>query len=139
MPGSTIFYLVVCAQVLLLMIRKNKNLTGYSAVRSIASSPGGRNDRLVHTVMRMRLISEESRKIVYSCPRPQNGGTEGDELVLVGVFILHSRTLWDRRIATSSRHNRQSALDSIYNIAANKPHPCNDFYEYSLRKLSACA
>ena len=45
---------------------------------SVASSPGGRNDRLVHTVMRMRLISEESRKIVYSCPRPQNGGTEGD-------------------------------------------------------------
>ena len=44
----------------------------------LASSPGGRNDCLVHTVMRMRLISEESQKIVYSCPRPQNGGTEGD-------------------------------------------------------------
>ena len=44
----------------------------------LASSPGGRNDRLVYTVMRMRLISEKSRKIVYSCPRPQNGGTEGD-------------------------------------------------------------
>ena len=59
--------------------------------------------------------------------------------MLVGIFILLSRTLWDRRIATSSRHNRQSALDSIYYIAANKPHPCNGFYEYSLRKLSACA
>ena len=32
----------------------------------------------VHTVMHMRLISEESWKIVYSCPRPQNGSTEGD-------------------------------------------------------------
>ena len=61
------------------------------------------------------------------------------ELVLVGVFLLLSRTLWDRRIATSSRHNQQSALDSIYYIAANKPHPCKGFYEYLLRKLSACA
>ena len=58
--------------------------------------------------------------------------------MLVGVFLLLSCTLWDRRIATSSRHNRQSALNSIYYIAANKPHPCNGFYEYSLRKLSAC-
>ena len=49
-----------------------------NARKRVASSPGGRNDRLVHTVMRMRLISEESRKIVYSCPRPQNGSTEGD-------------------------------------------------------------
>ena len=106
----------------------------------LPSSPGGRNDRLVHTVMRMRLISEKSWKIVYSCPRPQNGGTEGRlELVLLGVFLLLSHTLWDRRIATSSRHSRQSALDSIYYIAANKPCPCNGLYEYSLRKLSACA
>ena len=44
----------------------------------LASSPGGRNDHLVHTVMRMRLISEESWKIVYSCPHLQNGGTEGN-------------------------------------------------------------
>ena len=53
--------------------------------------------------------------------------------MLMGVFLLLSRMLWDRRIATSSRHNRQSALDSIYYIAANKPHPCNCFYEYSLK------
>ena len=50
----------------------------YYTNNHVASSPGGRNDRLVYTVMRMRLISEKSRKIVYSCPRPQNGGTEGD-------------------------------------------------------------
>ena len=56
-----------------------------------------------------------------------------------GSFLLLSRTLWDRCIATSSQHNRQSALDSIYYIAANKPHPCNGFHEYLLRKLSACA
>ena len=50
----------------------------FKVVHNLASSPGGKNDRLVHTVMRMRLISEESWKIVYSCPRLQNGSTEGD-------------------------------------------------------------
>ena len=55
--------------------------------------------------------------------------------MLMGVFLLLSRMLWDRRIATSSRHNRQSALDSIYYIAANGPHPGNGFYEYSLLKI----
>ena len=55
------------------------------------------------------------------------------ELVLVGVSLLLSHTLWDRLL----QDNRQSALDSIYYIAANKPHPCDGFYEYSLRKLSA--
>ena len=39
--------------------------------------------------------------------------------MLVRVFLLLSRTLWDRHIATSSRYNWQSALDSIYYIAAN--------------------
>ena len=66
-----------------------KYMNEFMTSLSVASSPGGRNDCLVHTVLHMRLISEESRKIVYSCSRPQNGGTEG---VLVGVFLLLSHT-----------------------------------------------
>ena len=91
---------------------------------SRASSPGGRNDRLVHTVMtahafNFREISKNSILLPPSAKWRHCGRRL--ELVLVEVFLLLSRTLWDRRIATSSRHNRQSVLDFIYYIAANKP------------------
>ena len=73
------------------------------STQALASSPGGRNDRLVHTVMCMHVnfrgMSENS---ILLPPSAKWWHRRRLELVLVAVFLLLSHMLWDRRIATSS-------------------------------------
>ena len=58
--------------------------------------------------------------------------------MLMGVFLLLFRMLWDRCIATSSRHNWQSALDPFTTSLLTSPTHPMVFMNNSLRKLSAC-